>query len=53
MMADLLIECLAGAPFSWGGGSLTSAGELRARYVAALQAADGHDMGPLLAFARW
>jgi hypothetical protein len=26
--------------------------ELRTRYVASLQAADGHDIGPLLAFAR-
>ena len=52
MMADLLIERLGGEPFSWGGGSLADVGELRARYVAALQAADGHNIGPLLAFAR-
>jgi fido (protein-threonine AMPylation protein) len=52
LMADLLIEKLGGEPFSWGGGSLADVGELRARYVAALQAADGHDIGPLIAFAR-
>lgn len=52
LMADLLIEKLGGAPFSWGGGSLTDVGELRANYIAALKAADGHDIGPLLAFAR-
>lgn len=52
MMADLLIERLAGEPFSWGGGSLADASDLRTRYIAALQAADGHDIGPLLAFAR-
>ena len=52
LMADLLTERLSGRPFSWGGGSLTDIGALRARYVAALQAADGHDIGPLLAFAR-
>ena len=52
LMADLLIEKLGGRPFSWGGGSLADEGELRARYIAALQAADGHDIGPLLAFAR-
>jgi Fic-DOC domain mobile mystery protein B len=52
LMADLLIEKLGGAPFSWGGGSLADIGELRARYVAALQAADDHDIGPLMAFAR-
>ncbi len=52
LMADLLIERLGGKPFSWGGGGLADAGELRARYVAALQAADGYDIGPLLVFAR-
>ena len=52
MMADLLIESLGGQPFSWGGGSLAGVGELRAKYVAALKAADGHDIGLLLAFAR-
>ena len=52
LMADLLIKRLGGQPFSWGGGSLVDVGTLRAQYVAALQAADGHDMGPLVAFAR-
>jgi Fic-DOC domain mobile mystery protein B len=52
LMADLLIERLGSAPFSWGGGSLADTGELRRRYVEALRAADNHDIGPLLAFAR-
>jgi Fic-DOC domain mobile mystery protein B len=52
LMADLLIERLGGQPFSWGGGSLIDVGTLRAHYVAALQAADGHELGPLVAFAR-
>jgi Fic-DOC domain mobile mystery protein B len=52
LMADLLIGRLGGKPFTWGGGSLAGIGELRARYVAALRAADDHDMAPLLAFAR-
>ena len=52
LMADLLIELLGGEPFSWGGGSLADVGELRARYVAALKAADIHDINPLLEFAR-
>ena len=51
-MADLLVEKLGGALFSWGSGSLTDVGELHANYIAALKAADGHDIGPLLAFAR-
>lgn len=52
LMADLLIQLLGGEQFSWGSGGLADIGELRARYVAALRAADNHDIGPLLAFAR-
>jgi Fic-DOC domain mobile mystery protein B len=52
LLADLLIEKLGGHTFSWGGGSLTDVGVLRAQYVAALRAADEHDIGPLLEFAR-
>ncbi|MBP1848340.1 fido (protein-threonine AMPylation protein) [Rhizobium petrolearium] len=52
LAADLLIERLGGDPFTWGGGSLANVGELRGRYVAALRAADNHDIAPLLAFAR-
>lgn len=52
LMADLLIAELGDAPFSWGGGMLRDVGELRAEYIAALRAADGHDFAPLLAFAR-
>ena len=52
LMADLLIEQLGGEPFSWGGGRLTDEGELRRLYIAALKAADNHDPGPLIAFAR-
>jgi Fic-DOC domain mobile mystery protein B len=52
MMADLLIERLGGEPFSWGSGSIADIGTLRTKYVDALQAADGHDFAPLIAFAR-
>ncbi|MPZ35136.1 MAG: mobile mystery protein B [Rhodospirillales bacterium] len=52
LMADLLVERLGGSPFSWGSGSLAGTGELRRRYVDTLRAADNHDVGPLLAFAR-
>lgn len=52
MMADLLIERLDGKAFSWGGGSLADVGTLRNQYVAALKAADDHDIGPLLTFMR-
>ena len=52
LMADLLAMRLGRARFSWGWESLLEAGGLRARYIAALHAADEHDIGPLLAFAR-
>jgi Fic-DOC domain mobile mystery protein B len=52
MMADLLIERLGGKPFSWGGDSLADVGTLRAQYVAALKAADGHNIEPLMTFVR-
>ena len=52
MMADLVVERLGGKAFSWGDGSLADAGTLRNQYVAALRAADNHDIGPLLAFMR-
>lgn len=52
LMADLLIERLGGPAFSWGGKRLAMPGDLRRRYVATLRAADGHDIAPLLAFAR-
>lgn len=52
MMADLLIEKLGGEVFSWGSGRIQDTGGLRTSYVAALKAADNHDMQPLLLFAR-
>lgn len=52
LVADLLVMQQGGERFSWGRGSLYSAGELRRRYIAALHAADRHDLAPLAAFAR-
>ena len=52
LIADLLVMELKRERFSWGSANLQDAGEVRQRYIAALQAADGHDIGPLLAFAR-
>ena len=52
LMADLLVMRLGGERFSWGRANLQSAGDVRRRYIAALKAADNHDIGPLLAFAR-
>lgn len=38
--------------FSWGSANLVAVDETRAHYVAALKAADNHDIELLLAFAR-
>lgn len=53
LMADLLVERLAQEPFTWGRILLTDVSEARARYIAALKAADAHDIKPLLGFARF
>ena len=52
LMADLLAMSFGQERFSWGRQSLRDGGAMRQRYIAALQAADNHDMGPLLEFAR-
>jgi Fic-DOC domain mobile mystery protein B len=52
LMADLFIARLGDAPFSWGRANLTDPGEMRGAYISALKAADGHDIRPLIAFAR-
>lgn len=52
LLADLLVQQLGNAPFSWGGQGLADIGEKRRRYIEALRSADQHDIAPLLAFAR-
>lgn len=52
LAADILIVSLGGERFTWGSANLVEAAATRARYIAALKAADDHDIGPLLAFAR-
>ena len=52
LMADLLVDQLGHAPFTWGRENLVDVGETRARYIAALRAADDHDIDSLLEFAR-
>ena len=51
-MADLLAQRQDRSVFTWGGADLMRVGDFRDRYMAALRAADEHDIGPLLAFAR-
>lgn len=52
LAADLVVTRLGAPRFTWGRISLIDPGEARNRYVAAQRAADGHDIEPLLAFAR-
>ena len=52
LTADLLVMSLGGDRFSWGSANLQGVGALRRAYITALQAADNHDIGPLLTFAR-
>lgn len=49
LAADLLAESLGCQRFSWGAAEADGS---RARYIAALQAADSGDLEPLLTFAR-
>jgi Fic-DOC domain mobile mystery protein B len=52
LASDLLAVQLGRPRFTWGSSNLQPVGELRRRYIDALHAADGHDMEPLIAFAR-
>jgi Fic-DOC domain mobile mystery protein B len=52
LMADLVVIRLGGNRFSWGSTNLQSVGEVRRRYISALQAADQHDVRLLVEFAR-
>ena len=53
MMADAVLKSLGHPAFTWGsGGSLVAADDIRARYLAALRAADQGDYRLLLAFVR-
>lgn len=52
LVGDLLVQQLGQRPFTWGRANLSGSGDVRATYVAALRAADAHDIAPLLRFAR-
>lgn len=52
LAADLLVVRLGGARFTWGRANLQTTGATRRAYIEALWAADGHDLDPLVAFAR-
>lgn len=52
LAAELLIALMGEPRFTWGRTNLIEVGEARRQYMDALRAADGHDIEPLLAFAR-
>ena len=52
LMADILVSAHGGTPLSWGrGADPVPPNDVRARYLAALQAADAGDLAPLVEFA--
>lgn len=52
LAADLLIVRQGDLRFTWGRANLRAAGDVRREYIAALHAADHHDLTPLVRFAR-
>ncbi|MFL5576341.1 MAG: mobile mystery protein B [Gemmatimonadaceae bacterium] len=52
LMADVVLHAERQPRFSWGGGDLVRATDVRTDYLAALKAADCGDFTPLLAFVR-
>lgn len=52
LATDLLLVKLGQERFTWGRISLVNPGKTRQQYIAALRAADAHDLQPLLAFVR-
>jgi Fic-DOC domain mobile mystery protein B len=52
LATDLLLVELDREPFSWGSANLLEGGKTRDRHIAALHAADNHDIEPLLQFVR-
>lgn len=52
MATDLLLVSISDKPLTWGNVDLVDPGETRDAYIAALRAADKHDIAPLVAFVR-
>jgi Fic-DOC domain mobile mystery protein B len=52
LATDLLLIAMKRPRFTWGSASLVDPGKMRKTYVAALRAADSHNIAPLLAFVR-
>lgn len=52
LMADLTAVQLGAERLSWGKSDLRASSDVRSAYIQALRAADAHDVGPLMAFAK-
>lgn len=52
LAADLFLTSMDCPRFTWGSVNLVDPGKTRESYIAALHAADNHDIGPLLEFVR-
>jgi Fic-DOC domain mobile mystery protein B len=52
LATDLFLKSLGRTRFSWGRVNLVDESETRSVYIAALRAADNHDIRPLLEFVR-
>ncbi|NOZ10484.1 MAG: mobile mystery protein B [Gammaproteobacteria bacterium] len=52
LVTDLLLVAMDRPRFSWGRANLVDPGKTRQAYIAALRAADNHDIGLLLNFVR-
>jgi len=52
LAADLFLMSLGKTRFSWGRVNLVDVSKTRSEYIAALRAADNHDIKPLLDFTR-
>lgn len=53
LIADIVIEkLLEGEVFTWGGGNLTTKGDIRTTYLQAIRTADKDNYDPLIAFSR-
>lgn len=53
LVADVMVAARGGADLTWGAGAeIGTEGTTRRRYIEAVRAADRHDLGPLLIFAR-
>lgn len=52
LATDILLKYLGAERFTWGAGDLAAKGEIRTKYIAALQVADKHDYSPLMTFVR-